>query len=58
MMPGQVREKGFMSGYSGVRISSTGRRFRIVDATVWDVFDGKGVRRGQAATFEKWEYLA
>lgn len=42
-------------GYSGVRVSATGRRFRILDATVWPVVDERGIVRGQAATFTSTE---
>ncbi len=44
-----VRLNGFISGYSGIRISKSGRRFEIVDATVWQLIDKDGVCHGQAA---------
>jgi|SRR6478735_6919711 len=50
----RVRERGFIDDYAGVRISATGQRFRIEQATVWNVLDERGVRRGQAATFDRW----
>ena len=53
----RVRERGFIDDYSGIRISSTGRRFRIVQATVWNVTDALGDYAGQAATFSNWELL-
>lgn len=40
-------------GYSGLRESASGRRFRIKDATVWTVTDAHGQIRGQAATFSE-----
>lgn len=46
--------KGFIDDYAGVRISSAGRRFRIENAIIWNVTDEQGVRRGQAATFDRW----
>ena len=46
--------KGFIDDYSGVRISSRGRRFRIEKAIIWNVTDEQGVPRGQAATFTNW----
>lgn len=52
-----VQEKGFIDNYSGIRISSTGRRFKIEQATVWNVVDEFGKFCGQAATFNKWQYL-
>lgn len=48
-----VARRGFSTGYSGVRISATGRRFEIRDATVWNILDGSGRRIGQAATFDR-----
>ena len=52
-----VKAKGFIDDYRGVRISATGKRFEIMQAIVWEVFDAHGVRRGQAATFAQWEDL-
>lgn len=54
----RVRERGFINDYSGIRISSTGRRFRIHQATVWNVTDALGDYAGQAATFSNWEFLS
>jgi hypothetical protein len=48
-----VNEKGYVDNYTGVRISSTGRRFYIVRATVWNLTDDNGIIRGQAATFRE-----
>lgn len=50
-----VTEHGFISNYSGIRISKSGRRFRIAKATVWNVFTESGERCGQAAMFDRWE---
>jgi len=50
-----VAQNGFIDDYSGIRISSTGRRFRIRNATVWNVTDTSGNKTGQAATFSDWE---
>lgn len=54
----RVREHGFIDDYRGVRISLTGRRFRIERAIVWNLLDDDGVLRGQAATFGEWVDLA
>jgi len=54
----ETARKGFVSGYTGVRVSRTGRRFRIVDATIWNVTDADGRPFGQAASFARWEALA
>jgi len=48
----QVTQKGFVSGYSGLRICASGRRFAIYHATIWNVIDEADVYRGQAAIFE------
>jgi hypothetical protein len=48
----RVSAHGFIEDYSGVRISATGRRFRIERAIVWNLIDAEGRRHGQAATFE------
>jgi hypothetical protein len=53
----RVRENGFVDDYSGIRISGKGRRFRIRQATVWNVLDASGRYAGQAATFSSWEFL-
>lgn len=44
-------------GYSGVRISATGRRFRISDAVIWTVIDENDAVVGQAAAVPAWEFL-
>lgn len=48
---------GYVSDYAGVRVSSTGRRFRIEQAIVWNLTDDAGTHRGQAATFSAWTPL-
>jgi hypothetical protein len=48
---------GFVDDYQGIRISSTGRRFRIDRAIVWNLIDAKGQRVGQAATFSEWQWI-
>ena len=52
-----VTARGFIDDYSGVRISKTGRRFRIAQATVWNLLDGCGNYSGQAALFSRREFL-
>lgn len=53
-----VSSRGFIDDYAGVRVSRSGRRFRIEKATVWNVIDAEGNRHGQAATFSSWTPLA
>jgi PAS domain S-box-containing protein len=52
-----VTGNGFMSGYRGVRITKSGRRFQMEDGVVWQLVDESGTSRGQAATFSTWAYL-
>lgn len=54
----RTRREGYVDDYSGIRISGTGRRFRIERAIVWNVVDAAGIHRGQAATFDRWTPLA
>lgn len=53
----RVTNHGYIDNYSGVRISSTGRRFLIENAIVWNLIDDRGEYQGQAAVFDKWAYL-
>jgi hypothetical protein len=52
-----VTEHGFIDDYSGIRISKSGRRFRIAQATVWNLVTAQEEPCGQAATFDHWEFL-
>ena len=47
----KVAEQGFIDGYSGMRIASSGRRFMIADCTIWNLRDAAGAHHGQAAVF-------
>ncbi len=49
-----VRRDGFLSNYSGIRIASSGKRFRIENALIWNLVDDHGNICGQAATFSNW----
>ncbi len=46
--------KGYIDNYSGIRISSTGKRFQIEDVILWNVLDEQNQRCGQAAVFSKY----
>ena len=50
----RVARDGYIDDYAGIRISGSGRRFRIENATVWNLIDANGAYRGQAATFSDW----
>lgn len=54
----RVTRDGYIDDYAGVRISATGRRFRIEQAVVWNLIDEGGKVHGQAATFSDWQPLA
>ena len=49
----EAREKGWVSGYRGIRVSATGRRFAINDTVLWTVRDADGVIHGQAALIRR-----
>ena len=49
-----VARNGFLTGYRGVRVAKSGRRFIIEDGVVWELIDRAGERHGQAATFLSW----
>ena len=53
----RVRRDGFIADYAGVRISATGKRFRIEQAVVWNLVDAVGAVHGQAALFDRWVEL-
>jgi hypothetical protein len=50
----EVRRRGFVADYRGLRVAKSGRRFWIARATVWELIDERGHRHGQAAAFNKW----
>ena len=53
----EVMEKGYIDNYEGVRISSTGKKFQIRNAVVWNLMDNNHHYKGQAAWFDKWAFL-
>ncbi len=53
----QVARQGFASGYRGLRIARSGRRFWIEDVTMWQLTDPIGAVHGQAAIFPRWRDL-
>jgi hypothetical protein len=50
-----VARDGFVTGYKGVRIARSGRRFWIEDGVVWRVLRPDGSPVGQAASFGSWQ---
>lgn len=47
----RVTRLGIIDDYAGIRISSTGRRFHIANAAVWNLTDTQRNPAGQAASF-------
>lgn len=53
----RTHRDGYVDDYRGIRISPTGNRFRIEQATVWNVLGPHSEPAGQAATFRDWSPL-
>lgn len=57
----QALRQSSITGYSGVRIDSRGRRFQISGARVWTLWhpgkEGRLAPCGQAAAFSTWHWL-
>lgn len=53
----QVARQGYTDSYSGVRVSASGRRFLVRQATVWNLIAPDGTPCGQAAAFSDWQWL-
>ncbi len=57
MLLAEAKLKGFISNYSGIRISSTGNRFKIINTYLWNIYDDNNNYKGQAAMFDKWNFI-
>ncbi len=56
----RTARRGYVDDYQGIRISKSGRRFKIDRALVWNLLDFSGevpIGCGQAATFSEWKML-
>lgn len=53
----QALQHDAIEGYSGIRISRSGRRFQIHNARLWTLRDSAGHPCGQAAAFSDWWWL-
>jgi PAS domain S-box-containing protein len=49
-----VARDGYATGYSGIRIAKSGRRFWIEDGVLWQLRTQDGALRGVTATFANW----
>lgn len=56
-MLAQARMQGYIADYRGVRISSTGQRFLVEQAIIWNIHKPDSTAIGQGATFFTWRYL-
>ena len=54
---GIVTRQGYIADYAGIRVSASGRQFRIEAATVWNLAGPDGRYAGQAACFSRWTYV-
>lgn len=50
----QAATQGLIRDYQGIRISRTGKRFLVEQATVWNVLDQHHHKIGQAVSFSTW----
>lgn len=53
----RVASQGCIDDYAGVRVSASGRRFRVANARVWNLLGPDGRPVGQAAAFSDWSAL-
>lgn len=54
----EMRQNGFFAYENGgVRISTTGNRFEIMNGAVWDLRDEEGNWRGRAAMFKSFKHI-
>jgi len=53
----EVTRNGYIDNYQGIRISNSGKRFKIEQAVVWNLLDDEGQHCGQAAAFHHWHDL-
>jgi MEKHLA domain len=54
----KVAAQNYIRGYNGIRVSKTGREFKIVDVTIWNLFTRDRQAYGQAAWFKTVEPIA
>lgn len=57
LMLEQAARKGYIDDYQGVRITTSGDKFSISQAIIWNLTDKSGKKCGQAATFSDWTWL-
>lgn len=53
----EAERKGYITNGKGIRISRTGKRYKIQDIVLWNLTDKQNQYCGQAATFSDWQNL-
>lgn len=53
----RVTENGYIDDYCGIRIASSGTRFRLKNAIVFNLVDSNQNYYGQAAILKDWTFL-
>tara|TARA_B100001029_G_C14930487_1_gene377363 strand:+ start:406 stop:576 length:171 start_codon:yes stop_codon:yes gene_type:complete len=53
----EIKKTGYAKGYSGTRITKTGKRIKIGDTTIWNLLGPNSQFSGQAALIKTFEYL-
>ena len=53
----RVQRLGYEAGYKGVRITKSGQRFMIEEATLWQLLDAVGKLHGQAVVIPRTQDL-
>ena len=53
----QARTQGYIPDYHGIRITSTGKRFLIEQAIIWNIHKPDTTIIGQGAAFSSWKLL-
>ncbi len=52
-----VTKNGYIDNYAGIRVTKSGRPFRVEAATVWNLTGDDGQYAGQAAMFSEWVFI-
>tara|TARA_Y100001970_G_scaffold144480_1_gene177441 strand:- start:413 stop:892 length:480 start_codon:yes stop_codon:yes gene_type:complete len=53
----EIQKTGYAKGYSGIRITKTGKRIQIEDTTIWNLLGPNSQFSGQAALIKIFNYL-
>jgi hypothetical protein len=53
----ETTTKGYITNYQGIRVSRTGKKYKIKDVIVWNLTNEEDQYCGQGATFSRWECL-